>query len=227
MLSAQSPAMDDSAASRLFAEVAERNQGRESRLREYSGQRTYQVSNAGGKAQSKSIVSVTYRPPGPKIFLPLSDHGSHTIRNLVFRPLIDHEISASSGAAKRDTAITPANYAVKWAGEAELEGRRCFLLQAMPRRPDKSLFVGVLWVDAEDLAIARVEGHPAKNPSIWMKKTHFIRDYRKIGSFWLSSQDIIVTELRFFGKHTLAINYEKYQVTEEAPGTKAVADLLP
>jgi outer membrane lipoprotein-sorting protein len=201
-------------ASQLLADVAARNQVRESQLRDYSALRTYQVLTPSGKIRSESKVAIRYRFPGPKIFQILHEQGSPIIRNMVLNPLIEHEAKTSSGDAKRESAITPANYKVELAGDAELEGRRCHVLRATPRRADKYLFEGTIWIDAEDLAIAQLEGHPLKNPSFWVKKVHFIREYQKIGPFWLPRQDTTVSDVRMFGKHTLSIHHENYHVNE-------------
>jgi len=210
-------ALDSDSAPQLFSKVAERNQVRESQLRNYSVVRTYQVRNSDDRVRSESKVLVQYTSPNPKVFKILEEHGSHVIGNMVFRPLMDHEIKATSIEAKRDTSITPANYNVELKGEDELDGRHCYLLYAVPRRRDKYLFEGTIWIDAEDLAVAQIVGQPAKNPSFWVKKVQFTRRYQKIGDFWMPKEDTSVSEVKIFGKHTLTIRYEEYKLNDPGP----------
>ena len=58
-------------------------------------------------------------------------------------------------------------------------GRLAYVLEVKPKRKDKYLFQGLIWVDAEDYALVRAEGSPAKNPSFWTKSTHFVQVYRE------------------------------------------------
>ena len=178
--------------------------------------RLYQVKTADGRVMSESKVLMRYDWPNPKVFQVLEEQGSHVVGNMVFRTLMKHEAETSAGATKHDSAITPANYDVELEGEGELDGRRCYLLRAVPKRRDKYLFEGTIWIDAQDLAVAQIEGRPAKNPSLWVKKVHFVRRYQKVGDFWLPCEDASVSEVRIFGSHTLTIRYQDYKLDGEA-----------
>jgi outer membrane lipoprotein-sorting protein len=43
--------------------------------------------------------------------------------------------------------------------------RHGHLREVSPKRKEKYLFRGRIWVDAEDYALARAEGQPAKSPT--------------------------------------------------------------
>lgn len=216
----------------LFSEVVARNQVRESQLLSYSVLRTYEVANEAGRIRGQSKVLVRYDRPNPKEFQVLEEQGSRAVLSMVLHPLMQHEAKDSAEEGKRDTSISPANYDVRLTGEQELDGRNCYLFSATPRRRDKDLFEGTIWIDAEDMAIARIEGQPARNPSFWVKNVHFIRRYQKVGDFWLPREDSSVSDVRMFGKHTLTIQYEDYKIEthaqERSNGDRAerpVADL--
>lgn len=203
-------------ADQLFSEVAQRNQVRDSQLQKYSVVRTYEIDNAAGRLLGASKVLMRYEFPQPKSFQVLSEHGSRVVQVMVFRPLREHEARTSEGSDKAGSAITPANYLVEAAGEADLDGRHCYLLRAIPRRRDKYLFRGTLWIDAQDLAIVRIEGEPAKLPSFWVRKVQFVRRYQKIGDFWLPEEDTSVSDVKIFGSHTLTIRYSDYVLGDKA-----------
>lgn len=207
---------------RLFSEVVQRNQAREAQLQKYSAVRTYEVKDAAGRVRAKSRELVRYESPHPESFEVLEEHGSGVIQTMVLRPLREHEIKTSAGPDRAKSAITPANYRVEMAGEADLDGRHCYLLHAIPRRRDKYLFRGTLWIDAQDLAIVRIEGEPAKLPSFWVRKARFVRRYRKDGDFWLPAEDTCVSELKLFGQHTLTIRYDDYMLGDQ--GADLAAD---
>ena len=77
------------------------------------------------------------------------------------------------------TQINSENYSFRMIEISRIDGRMAYVIKATPKREDKSLFRGRIWVDTEDYALARVEGEPAKNPSFWTKSVHFVQQYRK------------------------------------------------
>jgi hypothetical protein len=87
------------------------------------------------------------------------------------------------------------------------------VLMLLPKRRDKYLFSGTAWIDQEDLAIARLEGEPAKNPSFWIVRAPFVRDYQRVDQFWLPLQDETRSHIRFAGEYVLRIQYADYQIT--------------
>ena len=48
---------------------------------------------------------------------------------------------------------------------------------------------GRIWVDGEDFAIARIEGQPAKNPSLWIRSVQVEQRYGRAGQFWLPASN--------------------------------------
>ncbi len=93
-------------------------------------------------------------------------------------------------------------------------------LNVKPKRKEKYLFQGLIWVDAEDYALVRAEGSPAKNPSFWTKSTHFVQLYRKAGPLWFPLATQSVTEARIFGTTDVNIEYFDY-----APRSKAFSEI--
>jgi hypothetical protein len=79
-----------------------------------------------------------------------------------------------------------------------------------PKTQNKYLARGKIWVDAEDYAIIRVDGKPAKSPSFWVKSVHFVHDYDKFGAFWFPVLNHSVTDVRIFGATEMTIEYFDY-----------------
>jgi hypothetical protein len=52
-----------------------------------------------------------------------------------------------------------------------------------PKRVDKYLFEGKVWVDQQDFAVVRIEGRPAAKLSFWIKRAEFVRQYQKVDGF--------------------------------------------
>ena len=66
---------------------------------------------------------------------------------------------------------------------------------------------GQIWVDAEDGAIVRIQGSPAKRPSFWTLNTEIERRYRRIDGFWLCEAMESTSNIMIAGKSTLKIDY--------------------
>jgi hypothetical protein len=92
----------------------------------------------------------------------------------VFSRLLESESEASQPGARERSRITPANYSVSMAGEKSINERPAYIIEIAPLTHNKYLIKGRIWVDAEDYAIVRIEGTPAKKPSFWIKHVHFV-----------------------------------------------------
>jgi hypothetical protein len=201
--SSQSPVT----AEQLFAELVKQNELRSSRLQKYSAQRTYSVTDSKGKVHARETVRMDYVAPDRKTFVTIATEGSSVIRYLVLDRLIASEVSTAAGQDHRDSSITPANYTFRPLGEEALGGRRCFVVEAIPKRRDKYLFEGKVWIDGNEFAIVKIAGHPAKTLSFWVTRADFVRQYQKVGDFWLPARDDTVVDVRIYGKKTLSIEH--------------------
>lgn len=213
-------AMVGTGVERIFPKLVDRNQVRAGALLEYSAARTYRVSRPNGKVHAEVDGRMEYHAPDTKMFHITSEQGSGLIRGLALKPLIANEIKAAAGKDRHDSAITPANYRLELMGEDLVGPYRCFVLRATPKRVDKYLFVGRVWVDEDDFAVVRIEGQPAARLSFWIKRAEFIRQYQKIGGFWLPQKDETVVEVRIYGKAVLTIEHRNYAINGRTAGQR-------
>jgi hypothetical protein len=200
------------AADQLFAELDAHNELRKSALHDYTARRTYQVVDVKGKVHAEEIGRMEFRAPDKKKFVVTSETGSGVIRRMALNPLISSEVEAAAGKEHHDSAISPENYSLELLGEQQVGPHRCFVAQAVPKRKEKYLFEGRVWVDVDDYAVVRIEGHPAKKLSFWIQRADFVRQYQKIGSFWLPQRDETLVQVRMYGKKVLTIDHRDYVV---------------
>jgi hypothetical protein len=165
-----------------------------------------------------------FRAPDQKKFVATSEAGSGLIRRMALNPLISSEIEAAAGKVHHDSAISSANYSLELLGEQQVGPYHCFVAQAVPKRKDKYLFEGKLWIDVDDYAVVRIEGHPAKKLSFWIERADFVRQYQKIDGFWLPEKDQTLVQVRLYGKKILTIDHQNYVVN--AAQNKAVQNSL-
>ena len=196
----------------IFAELLAHNSLRSDALVEYAANRTYAIADLKGKVHAQEKGRMEFRAPDQKTFTVTSEEGSGLIRRLALSPLIASEIRAASGKDHHDSAITPANYTLELIGEEDVGAYHCYVLHAAPKRPDKYLFAGKVWIDAKDYAVVRIEGHPAANLSFWIKRADFVREYQKVDGFWLPQKDTTVVQVRLYGKKVLTIDHRDYTV---------------
>jgi len=196
----------------LFAELNSHNELRKSALSSYMALRTYQVLDLKGKVHAEEIGQMEFRAPDRKTFTVTSESGSGMIRRMALNPLISSEIEAASGKEHHDSAITAENYSLDLLGEQQVGPYHCFVAQAVPKRKDKYLFEGKLWIDVDDYAVVRIEGHPAKKLSFWIQQANFVRQYQKIDGFWLPQKDQTFVQVRMYGKKVLTIDHQNYVV---------------
>jgi hypothetical protein len=196
----------------VVAQMLQRNLLRNRQLQKYSAVRTYEIRNLEGKLAAQAVVRVEYQAPDKKTFSKTSEKGSGIARHLVFDRLIQSESETSSGREHRDSAITTANYAFMLAGKEEVGPYHCFVLEAIPKRKEKYLFAGKVWIDAADFAIVKIEGHPAKKPSFWINRADFVRRYQRIDGFWLPYRDETSVDVKMYGRRVFTVDHQQYVI---------------
>jgi hypothetical protein len=196
----------------VFAQLMAHNSARKGELAGYTAVRTYSVVDLKGKAQVEETGRMEFRAPDKKSFVVTSEAGSATVRRLALNALIAGEVQAASGKGQQDSSITPENYTLQLLGEQQLGPYRCYVAQATPRRKDKYLFEGKVWIEDREYAVVRIEGHPAKRLSFWIEHAEFVRQYQKIGQFWLPQRDETLVHVRLYGVKLLKIEHRDYDV---------------
>jgi hypothetical protein len=191
---------------------------RQRSLSGYEGARRYVLVNDHMRKRAEMVVRVTGDPDGTKHFEIVSETGWKAAQKHVLRKMLQSEEEASRPGARSKARLSLDNYEFQMVGMDELDGRTVYTIDVSPKRKEKYLFRGRIWVDAEDYALVQADGHPAENPSFWTKSVHFTHTYQKSGTFWFPSTTDSLTEARIFGATALKIEYFDYK-----PGTSAVA----
>ena len=208
----------------IMAKVAERNQQRAVSLPGYTGRRIYHLAYRGfpSDRDAETVVSATYDPSAGKHFHIISEQGSKFIQDKVFQRLLTSEQEAAQRNNREETALTPGNYDFTLLGEDDGDGVHRYTVAVAPRRNNKFLYRGTIWIDAADYAVVRIEAEPAKNPSFWTSKSRVRHTYRKVGDFWLPAENFSTSHIRLGGQATLTIQYLDYELASgSAPAAPA------
>ncbi|HWW97953.1 MAG TPA: hypothetical protein VNY74_09650 [Edaphobacter sp.] len=200
-------------AEEIVARMLVRNSAQQAALEQYVSVRTYRVeyTGTGGKHLGEIVVRAEYRAPDQKQFVMISQSGSKFICEKVLRRLVDGEQEAMQKMNRMQTTLSAENYDVELVGEEEIDGARAWVLKVQPRVVNKFTYRGRVWVNAQDYAVMRVMGEPAKSPSWWISRTSFESRYVRRGEFWLPGQNVSTSHVRIGGEARLTIYYGAYE----------------
>ena len=197
-------------ADEVMSKVLERDSQREALSGGYSGSRKYFLYNHRMNKSAEMVATVVCDAGGTKHFQVVSEGGWRSASKHVLRKMLDSESETSQPTVRPKTRLTSDNYKFQMITAESLEGRPAYVIEVTPKRRDKYLFSGRIWVDAEDFALARAEGQPAKNPSFWTRSVHFVQQYHKSGVFWYPVQTTSITEAMIFDGTDVSIRYFDY-----------------
>ncbi len=203
-------------AEQVIHNLVQMNLHRDQALHAYHATRTYQVEYHGffGTMRAEMVVGVTYLSPGKKEFVIQSETGSKLIIDKVLKNLLEAEKEESRPKSERQSALTDANYRFTLIGQEKGPSGAVYVLEVEPRRKDKFLYRGRIWVDAGDFAVARLKAEPTKNPSFWTRKADIDEVYTKVRDFWLPASNHSVSAIRLGGHAELTIEYTNYEITD-------------
>jgi len=185
------------------------NQGR---FRPYVVTRDYKLSDRErSKTKAQVFAEVSFVPPNFKKYAIQQTSGIGLGEIIVRRMLASEaEIAREYGS----TDISPDNYDFRFLREEEASGQRCYVLELVPRRKDKHLLRGKIWVDAKTYLIHRTEGEPAKTPSWWLRDVRIAFLYGDVGGMWLQTALEATASVRILGQYTMVSRDVKYAMGE-------------
>jgi len=111
-------------------------------------------------------------------------------------------------------AITPANYRFKYKGLLEQDGKQIYLFDLKPRKKRVGLFKGELWLDSKTYMPIREEGEFVKNPSVFLKKVEFVRDYQIQDGVAIPKHIESKVDTRIVGRADISIDFTNLKKAE-------------
>lgn len=226
--SAQGTAKVQPTAAEIVQKLVDRNAERAQALEGYRGRRAYGLDYVGFPANlhATMIVDVNYTAPAIKEFTIVSQSGPKWVIDHIFKRLLETEREAIEGENWKRTSLDSKNYDFTLVADPRADEHCPYTLKVEPKAATKFLFRGRIWVDAKDFAVCRIEAEPAKNPSLWIKRTDISHVYLKTGNFWLPTENKSVSVIRTGGRATLTIEYQNYEIRtspiQEASGERAL-----
>jgi hypothetical protein len=214
-------------APQILERMIQADNDRVAALAGYSGVRHYRFENRKSNKQAELTVRMSCGNDGVKTFEVVAESGSGFVRNYILRKMIEAEVESSQNGERKETRIIPENYDFRLVGTEALDGRDNYVLEINPKKPTKFSIRGRIWVDAQDFAIARIQGQPAKNPSFWIRSVQVVQRYGRTDQFWLPALNHSVAQARVFGVTEVVIEYSDYKtnVRQAQARSRAVGEL--
>jgi negative regulator of sigma E activity len=209
-MAAQDSGQQLPSANDVVCKMIERDNQRQAALHGYTAARRYVLENPRHHKRAEMLVSVKVLDNGSKQFETVSATGWGAARHHVFPRLLESESEASLPDVRERSRITPENYSFEMVGRDYINGRAAYVIAIAPETANRYLVEGRIWVDADEYAIVRIEGKPAKSPSFWIKSVHFVHTYQKSGLFWFPASNRSVTDVRILGATEVTIEYFDY-----------------
>ena len=185
------------------------------RSRPYELTREYRVFRGDDIAPTSEILAqIAFVPPDTKTYEITRARG-RSIGERIVRQLLDRE--TESAKKRRDSEISRTNYDFVFLRRENFGAIPAYVLRIIPKRKEKYLLRGQVWVDATTFRIRRIEGTPAKSPSIWIKDIHFTLQFAGLNGMWVPASFDAIATVRFLGPYTLAgLNVGASELTRTA-----------
>ena len=140
-----------------------------------SGHKSFTITDAQGSPSGKKIVSA----------------------------VLEHEV-ASAKESHHESDISRLNYDFVFLREQNFGVVPEYVLHIIPKRKEKGLLLGDIWVDAKTYRIRQIIGIPFKTPSFWIKDLHLTVQFASVNEMWLPVSVDAIAVVRFLGIYSLA-----------------------
>jgi hypothetical protein len=196
----------------ILARMAQARAENQARFRPYVVTRDYKLSDTeNAKTRAQVTADVSFVPPNSKIYS-IQQTSGMGLGEFIVRRMLASEAEITKDYSATD--LSADNYDFRFLREEEVDGLRCYVLELVPRRKDKHLLRGNIWVDAKTYLIRRGEGEPGKSLSWWLRDVRIALRYGDVGGMWLQTALEATASVRILGPYTMVSRDVKYQINE-------------
>jgi hypothetical protein len=184
--------------------------------RPYEVTREYKVFRGADKQSTSEIMAqIDFVPPDKKTYKIIQASGN-SLGEKIVRQILDRETESTK--KEHSSEISRSNYDFVFLRRQNFGVVPEYVLGIFPKRKDKYLLLGQIWVDASTFRIRRIEGVPAKSPSFWIKNIHITLQFAELGGMWVPVTFDSIATVRFAGPYTLAgLNVRSSEPLSPAP----------
>jgi len=168
----------------------------------YEVKREYKVFREDDPMPVSALMAqINFTPPDTKTFQIIKAEGSPRGKKIV-STILKQEIDSAKDGHRGD--ITRSNYDFAFLREQNFGVVPEYVLHITPKRKERGLLLGDIWVDAKTFRIRQIIGVPLKNPSIWVEDLHITVQYADVNGMWLPVSVDAIATIHFLGIYTLS-----------------------
>jgi hypothetical protein len=165
----------------------------------YTVTRSYKLFHADERQPvSQTTAEVSFAPPSTRTYEIKQSSGISRGKEMV-RDILDLEVVPVQSSSE----ISRRNYEFVFVQREMLADVPTYLLRMIPKRKQKDLLKGLIWVDTRTFRIQRIEGTPTKKPSWWLKDLAITLQYTDLHGLWLPTYMKATAIVRFAGNYLL------------------------
>jgi len=150
---------------------------------------------------SALMAQINFTPPDTKTFQVTKAEGSPRGKKIV-TTILKQEVDSAKDGHRGD--ITRSNYDFAFLREQNFGVVPEYVLHIIPKRKERGLLLGDIWVDAKTFRIRQIIGVPLKNPSIWVEDLHITVQFAGVNGMWLPVSVDAIATIHFLGIYTLS-----------------------
>jgi hypothetical protein len=170
----------------------------------YEVTREYKVFRENDPMPVSDIMAqISFTPPETKTFEITKTEGSPRGKRIV-NTILRQEIDSAKDGHRGN--ITRSNYDFAFLREQNFGAVPVpeYVLHIIPKRKERGLLLGDIWVDAKTFRIRQIVGVPLKNPSIWVEDLHITVQFADVNAMWLPVSVDAIATIHFLGTYTLS-----------------------
>ena len=175
---------------------------------DYRGTRHLEADN-GNRHGWLDVTTEYARGTGFRYQITAEGGGSEYIRKKVLKAVLDGERGVVAAGEDTRSTLARANYNFQSNG-LDSDGLARVLIS--PRRKERALVAGVMFLRPDQGELVRVEGRLAKNPSFWVRNVDIVRKYERIGGVVVPVSMDSKAHIRFLGAATFRMTYRYSEI---------------
>jgi hypothetical protein len=169
--------------------------------RPYRVTREYKVFMGADQQPTSDVTAqIDFVPPATETFTITHSTGNPWGEKII-RDLL---ISETASARQVDSsAINRSNYDFVFVRQQNFGEVPEYNFAIFPKRRDRLLLRGQIWVDKSTFRIRQIQGVPAESPSFWLSNLNITFQYAEVAGQWILVTVDGLAKVRFLGQFTL------------------------
>jgi hypothetical protein len=168
----------------------------------YGVTRQYKVFRSADPAPISDVMTqISFTPPDTKTFKIIQVRGNDRGKKIAIA-ILEQEVASTKDGGRGE--INRSNYDFTFLRTQNFGSIPEYVLHIIPKRKERGLLLGDIWVDANTYRIRQIVGVPLKSPSFWVKDLHITVQFASLDGRWLPVSFDATANLRLLGLYSLS-----------------------